>query len=150
MTDLEHQLDHELRRLPAPKAPVSLMPRVMLAVAQAESAPWYSRAWMTWPVALQVSSAAFLALVVIGLWRLMPSVLAWMPAASPVFGQAMARLAPAVQVFSEVATLVRVLWSVIIQPIALYFLALVIALSLVCAVFWTAVNRVALGGASRS
>jgi hypothetical protein len=150
MTDLEHQLDHELRRLPAPKAPTSLVPRVMLAVAQAESAPWYSRAWMTWPVALQVTSAALLALLIVGIWRVMPSVSAWVPAAGPVWTQAMARLAPAVQIFGEVATLVRVLWSVIIQPIAVYFLVLVIALSLVCAVLWTAVNRVALGGASRS
>jgi hypothetical protein len=150
MTDLEHQLDHELRRLPAPQAPVSLVPRVMLAVAQAESTPWYSRAWMTWPVALQVSSATFLALVVMGLWRLMPSVSAWIPAAGPMWSQVTARFAPAVQRICEVATLGRVLWSVIIQPVAIYFLVLVIALSLVCAVFWTAVNRVALGGASRS
>ena len=150
MTDLEHQLDHELRRLPAPKAPASLTARVMLAVAQAESAPWYSRAWTTWPAALQVSSAVLLALLVVGIWRVMPNVSAWVPAAGPVWTQAMARLAPAVEVFGEITTLVRVLWSVIIQPIAVYFLVLVIALSLVCAALWTAVNRVALGGASRS
>jgi len=150
MTDLEHQLDHELRRLPGPKAPTSLMPRVMLAVAQAESAPWYSRAWTTWPVALRATSAALLALLIVGIWRLMPSVSAWVPAAGPVWTQAMGRLAPAMQIFGEFATLVRVLWSVIIQPIAVYFLVLVIALSLVCAVLWTAVNCVALGGASRS
>ena len=132
MTDLDHQLDHELRRLPAPTAPVSLLPRVMQAVAQAEAKPWYSRAWVTWPRAVQAFSAVLLLGVIVGLWRIAPVAVAAIP------------------LFNEVSTLTRVLWNVVLQPIAFYFFVLSIGFALACGLLWTAVNRIALGEAHSS
>lgn len=151
MTDLDHQLDHELRRLPAPTAPVSLLPRVMQAVAQAEERPWYSRAWVTWPRAVQAVSAVLLLGVIAGLWRIAPIALAatadfW----SPAVAAGADRVGPAVQLFNEVSTLTRVLWEVVIQPIAVYFFVLSIGLALACALLWNAVNRIAFGEAHSS
>ena len=149
MTDLDHELDYELRRLPAPRAPETLLPRVLQAVSELETRPWYSRAWVVWPRELQVASAVMLALLVAGLWSLAPTGQQWIgEAVSPAASAVSARLALAAEWVGQVATLSRLLWQVLIQPIAFYFLALMIAATVIGALFWTAVNRLALGGAS--
>ena len=51
--DLERLVDRELKRLPQPRAPRSLLPRVMAAVAEPRPLKWYSRPWLAWPWALQ-------------------------------------------------------------------------------------------------
>ena len=58
--DLEPRVDRELRRLPAPRAPHTLLPRVMAAAEAWAERPWYTRAWVTWPLAWQVVSVAAL------------------------------------------------------------------------------------------
>ena len=149
MTDLDHELDYELRRLPAPRAPGTLLPRVLQAVSELESRPWYSRAWVTWPRELQLASAVMLALLIAGLWSLAPAGEQWVgDAVSPAANAVSARLAAAADWIGQAATLGRLLWQILIQPIAFYFLALMIAATVIGALFWTAVNRLALGGAS--
>ena len=151
MTDLDHQLDHELRRLPAPIAPVSLLPRVMQAVAQAEEKPWYSRAWVTWPRPVQLSSAVLLLALMAGLWRIAPIAFASIPDFwSPALAAGADRIAPVMRFLKDGSTLTRVLWDVLIQPIAVYFLMLTVALALACGLLWTAVKRIALGEAHSS
>jgi hypothetical protein len=49
----------------------------------------------------------------------------------------------------DAATVVRVLWDVLLQPVATYVSILAISLALACALFWTAVERLAPGGASQ-
>ena len=44
--ELASLIDRELRDLPGPRAPRSLLPRVLEAVAEARR-PWYARAWRT-------------------------------------------------------------------------------------------------------
>ena len=149
MDELEQDIDRELKRLPEARAPRTLLPRVLLAVASAEPAPWYARAWFTWPREYQVYSAALLALVMAGLWFLIPSGQQWVvDVAAPVASRASSRLAVTLDWAGQVAALGRVMWHVVLQPIALSFLALAVVVSLLCAALWTAVNRVALGGAS--
>jgi len=149
MTDLDHELDYELRRLPAPRAPQTLMPRVLQAVAALESKPWYSRAWVAWPHELQVASAVMLALLLGGLWSLAPAGQQWVvDAVSPAATAVSVRVALAAEWVGQVATVSRLLWQVLLQPIAFYFLALMIAATVIGALFWTAVNRLALGEAS--
>jgi len=149
MTDLDHELDYELRRLPAPRAPQTLLPRVLQAVSELESKPWYSRAWVAWPDELQVASAVMLALLLGGLWSLAPAGQQWVvDAVSPAANAVSVRIALAAEWFAQVATLSRLLWQILIQPIAFYFLALMVAATVIGALFWTAVNRLALGGAS--
>lgn len=54
--DWERQLDRQLKRLPDLPAPAVLIHRVMLAVHQRHSLPWYRRPWTTWPPPAQLLS----------------------------------------------------------------------------------------------
>ncbi len=72
--DLEKQMDRELRSLPAPRAPETLAPRVMAAIAAQTALPWHRRPWFEWPRGWQVASAAltvvfFAVLMVLAPWR---------------------------------------------------------------------------------
>ena len=70
--DLETRIDRTLRRFPAPRAPQTLLPRVLAAVQEWSQRPWYSRAWFTWPIGGQIVSAAalILVLVAIAIWAI--------------------------------------------------------------------------------
>ena len=79
-----------------------------------------------------------------GLWFLIPSGQQWVvDVAAPVASRASSRLAVTLDWAGQVAALGRVMWHVVLQPIALSFLALAVVVSLLCAALWTAVNRVA-------
>ena len=130
---LEQRLDERLRRLPGVRAPRRLLPTVMAATAAARALPWYARPWLTWPVALQVLSIVIVAGTAAAAWSLWPD----------------ARAIGAVQQAREATSAVRVLWDVLIGPIAMFVLALTVIVSLACAAAWTAVRHVALGGASQ-
>lgn len=56
---LETCLHRELRRLPDLKAPATLAPRVMAAIAAREYAPWWRKTWADWPEGMRL---AFLAM----------------------------------------------------------------------------------------
>jgi hypothetical protein len=58
--DLERLIDRELRSLPTPRAPRTLLPAVMAAANEAANRPWYSRTWLQWPVGWQLASAVVL------------------------------------------------------------------------------------------
>ena len=57
---LERRITRELKALGDLSAPAGLAARVLRAVEQRQRAPWYRRAWTTWPVALQVASVVVL------------------------------------------------------------------------------------------
>jgi hypothetical protein len=139
--DLERLAHRELRRLPLPRAPHTLLPRVMQAVEAWSSRPWYSRAWFTWPVAWQAVSVAALALLVTGGVLLAP--VAQAAASSAVasvqmFGGGFAGAAPV----ETTASSARILWRTLLEPLATYALVVVILMVLACAVFGTALNHV--------
>ena len=128
--DLERIVDRELKRLPAPRAPRSLAPRVMAAVAASRPAAWYARPWLMWPVWMQAVSVIALAGLAAGAWSL------WNEA--PVVAQRA----------NQMAAVSRAFWNVLFGPIAIVVLALTIVVALACAAAWTAVSRVTFGGAS--
>jgi len=64
-------------------------------------------------------------------------------------GGAPRRIAAVAAIVEQGATLVRVFWQVLLEPVAFYLLILAVSLSLACAAVWTALERVALGGASQ-
>jgi len=130
--DLERKVDAGLKRLPAPRAPRTLLPRVMAVVAARRQAPWYARPWLTWPIPLQALSLIVIAAAGAAVWTF------W----------ADARVASAVVQLKQASAVVRVLWDVLIGPIAMFVLALTVIVSLACAAAWTAVRHVALGGAT--
>ena len=66
-SDLDRRLDHELTRLPRPRAPESLLPRVIAATARRPAAT----GWFTWPKGWRVASVAVMtALVAVAVWLL--------------------------------------------------------------------------------
>lgn len=126
-------LDRELKALPVPRAPRSLLPRVLAATTMRgpEAA---ATGWLTWPRHWQAASiAALLAFV---------SAAAWFLSAPP---QPVSQMAASA---GQAATTVRVLWDVLLQPAATYLFAIGVVLALICAAAWAALE-VALGGASQ-
>jgi hypothetical protein len=129
--DLERLLDRELKQLRTPRAPATLLPRVLAATVHREApAP---RGWQTWPMAWRVASIAAASVAVLALWFLAP----W---SSP-------RVSAVAEGAGQAATIARVFSDVFLQPIATYLLILAIALCLACAAVWTAFE-LALGGVS--
>src|SRR5262249_44094924 len=52
---LEDFIDEQLRRLPAVPAPVTLVTRVMAAIADRMTLPWWRQSWWHWPKAAQAA-----------------------------------------------------------------------------------------------
>jgi hypothetical protein len=139
--DLERIADRELRRLPAPRAPHSLLPRVMAAVAAWAGRPWYSRAWFTWPVGWQAASVAVLTVVVAGGVFFAPRVEAAVSGAVATVQVLAGGVADAAPV-ETTAHSARILWRTLLEPLATYALVVVVLMVLACAVFGTALNHV--------
>jgi hypothetical protein len=134
--ELERLIDRELRRLPAPRAPRTLLPGVMRAVrARTAAAP--ARGFLTWPRLWQVASVAALVVLVVGVVRV------WPIAQETIAGVEIA------QQFDRLVSAGRVVWRVLVQPVAIFALVMVTAMGIACAVFGTALGRVAFGGASQ-
>ena len=138
--DLETLVDRELRRLPAPRAPHTLLPRVLAAVQQWSQRPWYARAWFTWPAAAQIASAAALIVVLVASALLIANV-------QIAVGQSSARLlsgvAPLAQRAEATINAARVVWRALIEPLLVYAFGLVVLMCLACAAFGSALNHVA-------
>jgi len=131
--ELERLLDRELKGLPAPQAPRSLLPRVMAAAAQGQVAAAPATGWSTWSPAWQATSIAVLLLMV--------ATVSWLFSAPP------ARVVESTRTAGEVAAVMRVFWDVLLQPVATYIFVLGLSLALACAAAWAALE-LALGGAS--
>jgi hypothetical protein len=144
--DLEQLVDRELKRLPTPRAPRTMLPRVLAAAAAQQHAK-PARGWTVWPRGWQFAGGVVAAAVLIGLWKLAAF-------AQPLIAQLVSiggfdRAASFTQSADEAATVVRVLWEVLLQPVATYVSVLAITFALACALLWTAVERLAPGGASQ-
>jgi hypothetical protein len=126
--DLETRVNRELRRLPLPAAPHTLLPRVLAAVDAWARRPWYTRAWFTWPIGWQIASILALVLFAVGLWML--------PSAPP-----------SVVVTSNAS---RVLWRTMVEPFLFYAFGIVILMCLACAAFGAALSYVFLERAEQS
>ena len=53
---LETEIDRELKGLPELPAPGTLARRVMAAIEQRDTAPWYRQAWQNWPFLLRATA----------------------------------------------------------------------------------------------
>lgn len=145
--DLERLVDAELKRLPAPRAPRTLLPRVLAAVDAQQQHAKPARGWAFWPRAWQFAGGVVMAAVLVGIWRLAAFAGPFISELLPAVG--LGRAAAFTRGADDAATVVRVLWEVLLQPVATYVSILAISLALACALFWTAVERLAPGGASQ-
>jgi len=130
--DPDDRLDRALRQLPQPRAPRTLLPRVLAATVELP-APAAS-GWSTWPLGWRVAAAGVFLTFAVGVWML--------------FSAPPARLSETAEQAGDIATVVRALWGVMLQPVATYLFVLGISLALACALAWAALEA-ALGGASQ-
>lgn len=135
--DLDSLVDRRLRRLPPPRAPETLLPRVMAAVRRPAPARWYGRPWVEWPLVCQAASVALLA----ALAPLAPFALEWIGAGMVTRAAGDAATGVAV-VTDDVSTLARVLWRVFLEPAVGYLGTLVAIMCVAGAAFCAALTRV--------
>jgi hypothetical protein len=144
--DLEQLVDAELKRLPTPRAPRSLLPRVLAAAAaQPQVAP--ARGWAAWSRVWQFAGGVVAMALIVGLWKLVALVQPFAAELLPALG--LGRATTLTRSADDAATVVRVLWDVLLQPVATYVSILAISFALACALLWSAVERLAPGGASQ-
>lgn len=142
--DLESLVGQSLRQLPAPHAPRTLLPRVLAAASAWAARPWYSRAWFTWPLPLQIASAAALLVLVAATAAGMAHVDS---ASAALLSAGASRVAAAGVTVQTMAAAFDVVWRGIVLPVAPYALALVGMMSVACAAGAVALNQVVMGGA---
>jgi len=131
--DLDARLDRDLRDLPQPRAPRSLLPRVLAATVQGEPRA-AATGWSTWPASWRAVSAVLFACAIL--------------AAAMFLSAPPQQLTGAAETAGQVATVARVFWEVLARPVASYLFVLGISLALACALAWAALEA-ALGGASQ-
>ncbi len=167
--ELQQRIDQELKALPAPRAPETLLPRVLAATVRRKPAPWYARPWLAWPLRWQVASVVVLLALGAGLSMLLfePSVRVGLPSQSTVGPAPHSTVSPAPRptvavtdrivrplaavttTLEQASALVRACWKAVIAPFASWLLVAALSLSLACGALWSALERQALGGASR-
>jgi hypothetical protein len=144
--DLERVVHAELRRLPAPAAPATLLPRVLAAVQAWTLRPWYARAWFTWPIGLQVVSLAAFVGCLGGGVVMAPSVERFVATAIAARAVGVTTgIANVLEHAAAAATAARVVWRALGAPILPYAFVVVVLMCVACAAFGTALNRVAFG-----
>jgi hypothetical protein len=131
--DLERLVARELADLPRPRAPRTLLPRVLAATAQQHAPVAAPTGWSTWPLAWQAAAIAGLLLLVVGA----PMLLSSPPA----------EVSNTARKVADAATVVRAFWDLLLQPVATYVVILAVSLTLACAAAWAALEF-ALGGPS--
>lgn len=139
-SDLERLVGQALERLPAPRAPHTLLPRVLEAVRHADAQPRPS-GWRAWPLAVQVAAGVLIALAVGAALTFGPQVrdtvagnlaVSAPEAATPTT----ALLERAVQATGRAEAAleaIRILWRVVLGPVMVYAAALILLMCLVCA-----------------
>ncbi|HVG73317.1 MAG TPA: hypothetical protein VM819_20555 [Vicinamibacterales bacterium] len=146
--DLERLIDRELRALPPPHAPRALLPRVMAAVEDRAQRPWYTRAWLQWPVGWQLASALMLIGVVATGGVLLPQLRDAVMALSFVANMR-GDVAESAREVEVATTAVRVVWRTLLAPVVPWAFALITLMCAACAVFGTALNHLVFGRAFR-
>lgn len=124
--DLDDLLDRELKRLPGPRAPQTLLPRVLAATVERDEHAPEATGWFTWPLSWRLASVTIVAMLVYGAW--------WLLSAPP------GGVSDAARTAGETATVARVVWDVLLQPIATYIFILGVSLALVSAAAWAALE----------
>lgn len=148
--ELESLIDRQLRRLPEPRAPRSLLPRVMAAVAEARR-PWYARAWRTWPIGLQIASALGCLAAIAAMSLALPTVQTWLVAdSSPLWTDLASRAGRIVVHTEDFGRAAEVVWRALIAPVATAALVPVLMMCAASLAFGAALSRLAFRGVSQS
>ena len=142
--DLERLADVELCSLPVPHAPRTLLPRVLSAAQNWMLRPWYTRAWFTWPLAWQAVTICALALSAWGGLTLLSAIYGAIAGGSSthVVASAANDVAGFVRGAAVMVEAGQDLSRTLLVPIARVVFAIVVVMSVACAVFGAALNHV--------
>jgi hypothetical protein len=139
--DRDRLLDRALRELPAPRAPHTLLPRVMDAVAASGRAPWYRRSWRTWPPPWRVAAAAAGAsAVVAALTMPVPGAVAFATIPQAAFDT----VSPAAAEVGAIAADAVTVWRVVLRPAAIVTLPVALLMWAACVSLTLALGHLAL------
>jgi hypothetical protein len=148
--ETEDVVHRALRALPAPRAPHTLLPRIMAAVADKQGRP-APRTWFAWPVLWQAASIGALLLLSTGIAWIWPTAWSVVSSYSAIaWSFAAPRVLNLVANASAVMTFGSIVWDVFLQPVVSYVMVWIVLMSVACTAFGAALGRVALGGASQS
>ncbi len=146
--DLERRVGWELHRLAGPKAPETLLPRVMAGVEAWARRPWYERAWFTWPFGWQVASVIAVLLMGATASIVLPQVQTVVTAATSTIAARVMSQAPDLGPWLDAVELAaRVLWPALVHPVLVIAFVIVATMSLACAAVAVALNRAVFGRA---
>ena len=144
--ELERLVSRRLRALPTPRAPHTLLPRVLAAARAWAERPWYTREWFTWPWAWQLGSAALLLLTIAAGVGAAPAIRSWLSAStSSVASTIEVDLLSLTERFQVSTAAVRVIWRALIQPFLPYARVIIMLMCGACATVVFALNRVVFG-----
>jgi hypothetical protein len=144
--DLETLVSRELARLPALRAPHTLLPRVLATVQAWSRRPWYAREWFTWPVVWQLTSIAALIVIVGGGVVALPIAKAAVQnTTSALLPTVMTALPEAARTLDVTTNTTRVLWRAVIEPLLPYAFVFVGLMCLACGMVALALNRAIFG-----
>ncbi|MEO8481593.1 MAG: hypothetical protein ABI634_05235 [Acidobacteriota bacterium] len=148
--ELEHLIDRELRDLPAPRAPRSLLSRVMAAGAEAQR-PWYARAWRTWPVGWQAASVVLCLALLTVTGLSLPIAQASIAAESaPMIGRVTTDVWQVIARTMDAQRAAEIVWRVVIGPVASVAVLPILAMLVASLAFGAALSRLAFGGTPQS
>jgi len=123
----------------------------MEAVRLLAAKPWYARTWFTWPLPGQLASGGVVLSIVIAIWMVSPAIQSVLDS---LVGRASAEmLSPFSGLIEQghgVVRAARLFWHAGVHPIVSLLIVPVLLMFAACAAFGVALDRVALGGASRS
>src|SRR5262245_61795113 len=129
-----------------PRAPHTLLPRVLAAARAWAERPWYTREWFTWPWAWQLGSVALLLLTIAAGVGAVPAIQSWLSAStSSVASTVEVDLVSLAERFQVSNTAIRVIWRALVQPFLPYVLVIIMLMCGACATVVFALNRVVFG-----
>ncbi len=146
--DDRDDLERALQALPTPRAPETLLPRVMAAI-EAPPAPVHGRPWFTWAPEWQIASLTAVIIVIAVAALLLPNADVALRFGVGLLEDVKPGATTGVQDAVAFASATRMLWQALFQPVLGYVVIWILLMSLACAAFGAALS-VALGGASQS
>lgn len=138
--DRESLLHRRLARLPPPRAPETLLPRVLAAVRRPRRPAWYASPWTCWSRTRQVVSVLALIALVRLAWTALDRAAG--AGAAVLLGEAGTGVAAVAEDAVELERAVRVLWRLFLEPNVRYLVAAIGAAGVAGALFCAALARV--------